>query len=855
MPSTIDTNKYFQTDFNAGMPKGLINTPLANTTNLPQQVNQTKAVNQSAVSQPQATNTTDPGQIRFLDNSVYTSQGKQISPPKATISSTLAQEQTKDNINKLAGVSMGTNQTQNKQTPVDTSSLQPKDGAVNIDGISEELQNNPLFKGLVSLTNTTLTSLDDSLAKKTSLLDTYKEKLSTELQTTIDSIKASMAKRRDDMTRLNKAIFSGTTQAGIMAGRNRYTPELENATLAKQEQEGLDRIAEIDAQEQLLISQAKSAVENKEYDLLNQQMTSYDNIQKEKQGLLFDMYKTTIALEKEASDRLRQKEQDAIAKQREFNDFAKQHDLYKPFYSYDGGMEVFDSATGAKLTKAQYEAISKTKDLKDIQILGPSETTSKANTYVGKIGEYTDKYGRKQDIYGTYDYTTGQASPFNKNIADLPGAESFNIGPSVSGIDIVDRYNSVLKAFPLKVRSEVETDVLDYLSKGQVPLARELIEVKAVENLMPSSEKSAYLENQAMVDRFKVLRDNLAEFYRDGGTTDLLTSTAEDIVRKFGTTRGTKLAKLTRDMNELFYRVRQDFTGAAFSPAESADYKKLMPDNMNIKELNLAIIDQAMASLDVNRKSKLRTILGRTAYDTTFGSRDAELKLADILKSTPDLRSNIDSLYNEGLTADEILQVLPGSSVETFEPVSPESLPGLQMITPSSNQKIPPGLNVSINNPRGVGVGVSSQTSQGTSQNYTPLQKTNLTAAPELPPIKVDIGAGAGLKNNNPGNMRNKDGSWMKFNTPVEGFKALVGYIERVKKGDHSAYRKYGVPTIAQFFATYAPKADNNDPDLYAQQVAKWVGASPNSKITNIDSIKFAEAIARKDSSTKVTYL
>lgn len=87
-------------------------------------------------------------------------------------------------------------------------------------------------------------------------------------------------------------------------------------------------------------------------------------------------------------------------------------------------------------------------------------------------------------------------------------------------------------------------------------------------------------------------------------------------------------------------------------------------------------------------------------------------------------------------------------------------------------------------------------------------------------------------KNNNPGNLRSNSGPFMKFTTYEEGFRALMDYVIRVRDGNHKAYPKN--PTIRRFFSIYAPSADNNNPLLYAQTVAKKVGLSIDDTLSKL---------------------
>jgi hypothetical protein len=92
-----------------------------------------------------------------------------------------------------------------------------------------------------------------------------------------------------------------------------------------------------------------------------------------------------------------------------------------------------------------------------------------------------------------------------------------------------------------------------------------------------------------------------------------------------------------------------------------------------------------------------------------------------------------------------------------------------------------------------------------------------------------------GLRNNNPGNLRfiNQQGASMgeknfaKFNTLEEGFNALVNDV-KAKQTGNTRTGLNGNSTLAQFFKIYAPSADNNNPEAYANTVAKKLGIDPN---------------------------
>jgi hypothetical protein len=87
-------------------------------------------------------------------------------------------------------------------------------------------------------------------------------------------------------------------------------------------------------------------------------------------------------------------------------------------------------------------------------------------------------------------------------------------------------------------------------------------------------------------------------------------------------------------------------------------------------------------------------------------------------------------------------------------------------------------------------------------------------------------------RNNNPGNLRNTTGNFMKFKTWEAGWAALLDYLTRAATGKHKAYK----PTFSllQFFKVYSPTEDKNDPHAYATYVAKRIGVTVDTEIKNL---------------------
>ncbi len=112
----------------------------------------------------------------------------------------------------------------------------------------------------------------------------------------------------------------------------------------------------------------------------------------------------------------------------------------------------------------------------------------------------------------------------------------------------------------------------------------------------------------------------------------------------------------------------------------------------------------------------------------------------------------------------------------------------------------------------------------------------------------------AGARNNNPwnikdttfGNVVGKDEKWFaQFATPEDWFDALV---EKIKFNQNNTNSKYYWKTILEYFKLYAPSTDGNNPTNYANSVANNLWVNVNTKISQLDPVKFAAQIAKHDS-------
>ncbi len=89
-----------------------------------------------------------------------------------------------------------------------------------------------------------------------------------------------------------------------------------------------------------------------------------------------------------------------------------------------------------------------------------------------------------------------------------------------------------------------------------------------------------------------------------------------------------------------------------------------------------------------------------------------------------------------------------------------------------------------------------------------------------------------GIKNNNPGNIRQSDTDWLgesaidndlefeEFDTPEQGIRAMAIVLKNY-------YFRHGLKTIREFITRWAPPTEN-DTEAYITAVSKEVGLEPD---------------------------
>lgn len=214
--------------------------------------------------------------------------------------------------------------------------------------------------------------LDDPLLDSyLTQIDAYKLKVDASSQQRLDIIQQTFTQRKAQMEVLNKSILQGKTIFGVRTGRQRYAPELQLQILGNEEKAGIQRLAELDVQEQQLLLDAQDAADTKSFQLLNQKMSLLSDAQKEKKQAVLDLYNMQQEKKQAEFEQI-----EALQKQaREAFEFAMDNGINQPFYTLDG-YTIFDTASGTMLNPDETGGIPESA----IQFIDPMSTITEYTT-------------------------------------------------------------------------------------------------------------------------------------------------------------------------------------------------------------------------------------------------------------------------------------------------------------------------------------------------------------------------------------------------------------------------------------------------------------------------------------------
>jgi hypothetical protein len=459
---------------------------------------------------------------------------------------------------------------------------------------------------------------DSDLKAINDKIDTYVSGswvMNPEQQQRINDIKIQFQDLIESQKQANSQYEAMVKMSGVSSGRSMYAPELALGEGKAAVDQGMRKVAQINAQMSTAIEQAKAAMKSDDLKALND---SYNRIASLKKSAADEINAThalvrekTEAARADAQQRLNEAkfkfevEQANLKPINELNKTAQQTlaDLVKKYP--DAGVTLNDTLATVK------EKISNSASYKAELAKAQAETRNIGLTAptVRDTGR-TDQFGNK--IQEQWNKQTGQWEAFS------PAPNTYE--PYYKATDAYSKaVNSAVETLTPRLPSEANKGAL----REDIARSMEAGEPKTVVAKVKSAAKEALGQTaSAQLQASETLSANLPELQKKidayvaaGGKMGLVKGTYEQIYGKLKGVSDPKLRALGIEMLASLQNYRRNTTGMAFSVNEMKEYENMFPGLGDTYDFSRAKIGGLLNAANANIDATYSGILGKQNYD------------------------------------------------------------------------------------------------------------------------------------------------------------------------------------------------------------------------------------------------
>lgn len=140
---------------------------------------------------------------------------------------------------------------------------------------------------------------DPLLQQQLALLESMQKKADAQTRQSLNSIRTKYDIRESDQRAANESGLASVKQALSLGGSSRYAPISSQGIISATEAAGIKALSALDAEEERLIGEAKSAQATNDYELLEKKMNLIDGVRKEKATATAKLQEETQATEEQ----------------------------------------------------------------------------------------------------------------------------------------------------------------------------------------------------------------------------------------------------------------------------------------------------------------------------------------------------------------------------------------------------------------------------------------------------------------------------------------------------------------------------------------------------------------------------
>lgn len=566
-----------------------------------------------------------------------------------------------------------------------TQAAQAQQSAATAQSAAEKAKADALKSATTALTvpgkSETTLALEDVNAKAEKAYEDYKLQvdqlrngtfpLSPSDQAQIDYVKRQFDNLKQQQLIANKNFEGLQNQLGNTSGRSRYAPEIQTQILQNTVSQGLQKIADIEAQAANTVAQLQSAFEEKNYTRINQSYKALTDYLNQKSNTINQIAQN---VREEANLALSQqkfafeKEQEEFKRQRDAVKFALDNKVEKPFYLI--GNTAIDSKTGELVDLAEYQRRTGQKvglpedqtDFSQIQmdLETPEERAEKVRqeefAYKKEQDAIQNRFKQQEINISAGNLAVSRARLAAETAASRALDESTGVGKAIGLALAGVRFPSV------DASKEAKATMNSLLKAGEFEAAKEQLK-NYIRNYGASATQQDVLDGKDNAVRaLESIKTKLAEYKAKGGDTNIFTGLSEKALEKGGFTKDPALAGIANDIALAIIDYRRSVSGAAFTESEKKSYDAVYPSIGNTVPLNDAKIDSLISKFTGDSENFYRQRIGEDKYDAIFSEAKASKALDTFIKANPSMLNAVAQAEQQypDATDEQILEIVKG---------------------------------------------------------------------------------------------------------------------------------------------------------------------------------------------------
>lgn len=459
-------------------------------------------------------------------------------------------------------------------------------------------------------------------------------------QAQIDYVKRQFEMLKQQQITANKNYEGGMNQLGIISGRSRYAPEIQVGLIQQAVTNGIQKVADIEAQAANTVAQLQQSFMDKNYERINEQYKALSGYLAQKSQTINQIAQN---VREEAQLALAQhsqaykEQQDELQRQKDAIQFALDNKITKPFYLL--GNTAVDTKTGELINLAEYQRRT------GQQVGLPEAQTdfSQIQTDVKTPQQREEEFKREQ-----FDYSKTQDAIQNRF-----RQQELNISAGHLAVDRMNAATNAKNAMGL-TPAQINTTVNQIANQfDNEPIVRAFNTVNEQVNFVKGLGDTP-TDDQARIYAFaKVMDPNSA--VREG-EYKTVQSYSQALLQYYGLT------------------AKRVFDNSGFLTNEARGFiENTLTNNLKSYEKQYnAVKSEYQRQIDDAYSGKPRQITG---YDNAY-----QPTLDDYVKSNPDSLSLIQKIEKENpnYTDEDILQIIttsqPTQKASFVGPTAPVSL-------------------------------------------------------------------------------------------------------------------------------------------------------------------------------------